>query len=56
MTEIKFKNKKELLEFIKRFTDNLVNNTKEFGIFSIEDEFEIFYVKDIRKALNETLV
>jgi hypothetical protein len=53
---IKFKTEKELLAYLKRFTDNLVNNTKDSGIFDVEDRFKVFYTKDVKKAMKDTWV
>ena len=45
---------KQLYDFVKRYTNNLVNNSSNTGIFNVDDGFKVFYATDIKKALNET--
>jgi hypothetical protein len=51
---------KELYDYLKRYTNNLVNNSKDTGIFDVEAlkhldlGFKVFYASDVKKAMNQT--
>ncbi len=45
--------KKVLFKLFKTFTDKLVENNKDTGIFTVDDEFPVFSDSDVRKAIKE---
>lgn len=44
---------KVLFRLFKKYTDNLIENNRDTGIFSVDEEYDVFSNTDIRKAMRQ---